>query len=167
MFSAGAIILPSCLQKNSSAISLKNISVDGSQQKMLEHLTATIIPTTNFIGAKELKAHEFMLMMVDECYAPDKQTIFVNGLKEFDKLVDKKYGHSFADINNPQKIEWLNSLENKQGFSTDVLAFYNTAKQHTLQAFVTSKDYMVGVKKYNMVPGPIYKGCVPLKNKVA
>lgn len=167
IFSAGAIILPGCLQKNTSAISLKNISVNGSQQKMLEQLADTIMPTTNFIGSKGLKAHEFMLMMVDDCYAPDKQTIFINGLKEFDNSVNKKYGHSFADCNSKQKIEWLNSLENKQGFSTDVLAFYSTAKQYTLQAFVTSKDFMVGIKKYNMVPGPVYKGCVLLKNKVA
>jgi len=26
---------------------------------------------------------------------------------------------------------------------------------------------MVDVRKYNMVPGPDFKGCVPLKKKVA
>ena len=133
---------------------------------MLEQLAATIMPTTNFIGAKELKAHQFMMMMVDDCYTPEKQQLFIKGMKEFDDMVQKKYGHSFVDCTGKQKNEWLTSMENKQGFSTDALLFYSTAKQYTLQAFVTSKQYMVGIRKYNMVPGPVYKGCVPLKSTV-
>lgn len=164
IFSAAALLLPSCLQKDTSDIEFKNISIDADQQKMLEQLSETIIPSsTNFIGAKELNAHQFMMMMVDECYEPEKQKVFINGMKQFDKMVVKKYGHPFANCNSKQKIEWLTTLENKQGIPEEVLSFYGTARQYTLQAFVSSKQYMVGVRKYNMVPGPIYKGCIPVK----
>lgn len=166
IFSAGAILLPSCLQKDTSAIPLTNISIDSDHQKMLAQLAATIMPTTNFIGAKELNAHQFIMTMVDDCYAPDKQQIFLKGMKEFSEKAKNKYGNPFADCTQKQKIEWLTAIENKQGFSNDMLSFYATAKQFTLQAFVSSKQYMVGIKKYNMVPGPIYKGCIPLKNTI-
>lgn len=167
IFSAGATLLPSCLQKDTTAISLTNIVVDGEQQKMLAALVETIIPTTKFIGAAEVKAHEFTLMMVDDCYSPEKQKLFTTGLQQFDKLVNTKYGKSFADCSSQQKNEWLTSVENKTAIPDEVVQFYQTTKQHTLQAFTSSKQYMVDVRKYNMVPGPNFKGCVPLKNKVA
>ena len=67
IFSAGVTLLPSCLQKDTTiAVPLNNIVVNSEQQKMLAQLAATIIPTTKFIGAAEVKAHEFTLMMVDE-----------------------------------------------------------------------------------------------------
>jgi len=166
IFSAGATLLPSCLQKDKTTISLKNISVTGDQEKMLAQLAETIIPTTNFIGAAGVKAHEFTLMMVDDCYSPDKQKLFMTGLQQFEKMVTKKYGKSFADCTIQQKNEWLTAIENKKDIPGDVLQFYQTAKRHILQVFTSSKQYMVDVRKYNMVPGPNFKGCIPVKNKM-
>jgi hypothetical protein len=166
IFSAGAALLPSCLQKDTTTIALKNISITGEQEKMLAQLSETIIPTTNFIGAAGLKAHEFTLMMVDDCYSPDKQKLFTTGLQQFDTMVAKKYGKSFAGCTLQQKNEWLTAVENKKDMPDELLQFYQTAKQHTLQAFTTSKQYMVDVRKYNMVPGPNFKGCVPLKKAI-
>lgn len=167
IFSAGIAFLPSCLQKNKNSVVLKNISISAEQEKILAQLSETIIPKTTFIGAEDVKAHEFTLMMVDECYSPEKQKQFTEGLQQFDKMVSEKFGKSFSDCSQQQKNEWLTFIENKKDLSPDVAAFYKTIKQHTLQAFTSSQQYMVDVKKYKMVPGPIFKGCVPLKNKVA
>lgn len=168
IFSAGVTLLPSCLQKDTTiSVPLNNIVVNSEQQKMLAQLAATIIPTTKFIGAAEVKAHKFTLMMVDDCYSPEKQKLFINGLQQFDKLVSTKYGKAFADCSKEQKKAWLTAIENKKDIPDEVVQFYQTTKQHTLQAFTSSKQYMVDVRKYNMVPGPGFKGCVPLKNKVA
>ena len=167
IFSAGIAFLPSCLQNNKTSIALKNIAITAEQEKMLAQLSDLIIPKTNFIGAVDVKAHEFNLMMVDECYNPEKQKQFVDGLKQFDKMASEKYGKSFVDCDARQKNEWLTSIENKKDLPPDVTTFYKTTKQHTLQAFTSSQQYMVDIRKYKMVPGPIFKGCVPLKNKVA
>ena len=168
IFSVGVTLLPSCLQKDTTiAVPLNNIVVNSEQQKMLAQLAATIIPTSKFIGAAEVKAHEFTLMMVDDCYSPEKQKLFTEGLQQFAKLVSTKYGKAFADCSNEQKTAWLTAIENKKDIPDEVVQFYQTTKQHTLQAFTSSKQYMVDVRKYNMVPGPGFKGCVPLKNKVA
>lgn len=163
IFSAGTAVLPSCWQSDKSLVVLKNLSITGSEEKMLAQLSDTILPKTNFIGATDLKAHEFALMMVDDCYAPDAQKVYITGMKNFDKLVESKYGKSFTNCTPAQKKEWLTEVENKQNIPEDVLGFYGLTKKHTLQAFTTSKEYMTDVIKYKMVPGSDFKGCVPLK----
>ena len=96
LVSAGTIFLPSCFQNDKPSIPLKNISLTGSQQDMLARLTETIIPKTkNFIGASDIKAHEFLLTMVDDCSAPDEKKKFTDGLTQFDKFAKDKLGNSF------------------------------------------------------------------------
>ena len=95
--SAGAAFLPSCLQTDKASFPLKNISLTGSQERMLAMLTETIIPKTkNFIGANDLKAHEFLLTMVDDCFHPEDQQKFTEGMKAFDKLSHDKFGQLFT-----------------------------------------------------------------------
>ena len=159
LFSIGALVLPSCVQKDDGLVKLKNLSLTGSEEKMLIQLGETILPKT----AAELKSHEFTLIMVDDCYEPEKQKKFTAGLKEFDKLAKSKYGSPFISCTPPQKTEWLTAIEKKKDIPEDALFFYETTKRHTVQAFTSSEKYMTEVIKYNMVPGGNFKGCVPVK----
>ncbi len=71
---------------------------------MLAELTETIMPKTkNFIGAKDLKTHEFVLTMVDDCTSPEDQEKFTDGLKAFDKLSHDKFGQLFTGYTAKQK----------------------------------------------------------------
>jgi len=161
IISAGAGLLPSCMQDDKSTISLKNISLTGSQEEMLAELTQTIIPQTkNFIGAKDLKAHEFVLTMVDDCGSPEDQKKFTDGLKSFDKLSHDKFGQIFKSYTPEQKQTLLSDIENKKDITEEALKFYGTVKHYTMQSFTSSKEYMTDIGKYNMVPGSNFKGCV-------
>jgi hypothetical protein len=161
IISAGAGLVPSCMNEDKNLIPLKNISVTGSQEKMLAGLTETIIPKTkNFIGAKDLKAHEFLLTMIDDCTSPDDRKKFMEGLKAFDKLSHDKFGQLFTGYTAEQKRALLADIESKKDIPEDVLKFYGTVKRYTVQSFTSSKEYMTGIRKYNMVPGPNFKGCV-------
>lgn len=165
IISAGAGLLPSCLGKDNVSIPLRNISVTGSQEKMLAELAETIIPkTSNFIGAKDLKAHEFMLTMVDDCASPEDQKKFTEGLKAFDKLSHDKFGQLFTSYTAEQKKSLLTDIENKKDIPEDALKFYGTVKRYTLQSFTSSKEFMTDIRKYQMVPGSNFKGCVPVKS---
>lgn len=165
IISAGAGLLPSCLQQDNTSITLKNISLSGSQEKMLAELAETIIPKTkNFIGAKDLKAHEFVLTMVDDCFSPEDQQKFKEGLKSFDKLSHDKFGQLFTSYTSKQKHALLTDIENKKDIPEDALNFYGTVKRYTVQSFTSSKEYMTDVRKYKLVPGSNFKGCVPVKN---
>lgn len=153
-------MLPSCADKEEALVKLKNMNITGSQEKMLIQLADTILPKTDFLGAADLKAHGFILLMVDDCYDPDRQKRFSAGMKEFDKAVRKKYGSSFTACTAAQKKEWLTEIERKKDVPEDLSFFYETTKRFTIQSFTSSKEFMTGVLKYNMVPGSNFKGCV-------
>ncbi len=162
LLSLGAIVLPSCGQQNQPLLKLKNITLSGDEENMMMQLSELIIPKTNFIGAKEVKAHEFVLKMADDCFDPEKQTKFNLGLKEFYKLAKDKYGQSFKDCTPAQQNEWLSNVEKKKELSEQLVFFYETTKRYTVQAFTSSKEYMTDVMNYKMVPGSNFRGCVPV-----
>lgn len=163
LLSIGTAVLPSCDGKEENLVKFKSFTLNNSEVTMLAQLSDTIIPKTNFIGASDVKAHEFALMMVDDCYEPEKQKIFIMGMKDFNKQAKNKYGSSFASCTSPQKKEWLIAIEKKTGIPEEVVFFYETTKRHTVQAFTSSKEYMTDVKNYKMVPGSDFKGCVPVR----
>jgi hypothetical protein len=166
IISAGAGFLPSCLQQDKTSVPLKNISLSGSQEEMLAELAETIIPTTkNFIGSKDLRTHEFILIMVDDCFKPEDQQKFKDGLQAFDKLSHDKFGQLFTSYTPGQKQELLKDIENKKDIPEDALNFYRTVKRYTVQSFTSSKQYLTEIREYKLVPGGNFKGCVPLKNK--
>ena len=165
IISAGTALLPSCTQEDKSSIALKNISLTRQQEKILAALAETIIPQTeNFIGAKDLKSHEFILTMMDDCASPEDQTKFMIGLKAFDKLSHDKFGQLFTGYTQEQKKSLLSDIEKKKNVPDDALKFYATVKRYTLQSFTSSKQYMIDIRKYKMAPGPNFKGCVPVKS---
>ncbi len=164
LVSAGSVFLPSCFQNNKASFPLKNISITGAQENMLAELAEAIIPRTkDFIGAKDLKAHEFLLTMVDDCFNPEDQKKFTDGLKAFDKLSHDKFGQIFISYTGKQKTELLGALEAKKDISEEALGLYSTVKRYTLQSFTSSKEYMLDIRKYKIVPGGNFKGCVPVK----
>ena len=95
IISAGAALLPSCLQDKKKSLSLKKIKIDDNEEELLSGLSETIIPKTGTPGAGDVSAHLFALMMIDDCFPPDGQDKFQKGLTAFDELSKKKSGNSF------------------------------------------------------------------------
>ncbi len=162
--SAGVSLIPSCMHdKGKASFLLKNISINGDQEKMLANLTETIIPKTDTPGANDLSSHLFVMMMVDDCFKKDDRQKFQNGLVSFENLVKKRYGSSFVDCTTAQKKELLTDIEKKNNVPDDIVAFYNITKRLTIQSFVSSQYYLTKVQVYELVPGR-WHGCVPVKN---
>jgi hypothetical protein len=164
LLSAGAALLPSCVSNDrTAAIPLKNLSLTGSQEDMMAALSEAIVPKTNdFIGASDLKSHEFVLTMVDDCHGPEDQQQFSSGMKQFEEACEKKWKTSFVECSPEQRKEFLQDVEKKQDVPEDAVKFYQTTKRYTLQSFTSSKEYMTNIRDYKMVPGPNFKGCVPV-----
>lgn len=164
ILATGAVLLPSCNSADQSAIPLKNFSITGNQQQMLAALCETILPKTNgFVGATDLKAHEFVLKMMDDCQPPETQQAFVKGMKTFDELCKQKQGNVFVKCSPLQRNNFLKEMEALPNTDTnEALQFYQGTKAYTLQCFTGCKPYMVDVRHYKMVPGSNFKGCVAL-----
>src|SRR5688572_26179673 len=163
LLSAGAALLPSCVSKDGTvALPLKNLSLTTSQEGMMAALSETIIPETNdFIGAGDLRSHEFVLTIVDDCHSPEDQKAFTEGMKEFEQACERKWQKSFNSCSPQQKKEFIQDVEEKQHVPESAVSFYQTTKRYTIQSFTSSKEYMTDIRNYKMAPGPNYKGCVP------
>lgn len=159
----GVVFLPSCLHHTGKAsILLKQLSIDGDQEALLAALSETIIPTTDTPGAKDVFAHLFALMMVDDCYNKEDQQKFTGGLKAFEAKTKKDFNKSFVDLSPTEKEGLLTQLEANKGAKDDLSFFYAATKKLTIQAYTTSKYYLTKVQVYELVPGR-YHGCVPVK----
>lgn len=163
LITAGAALLPSCAQQDKAAsIPLKNLSLSGADEDMMAALSEAIMPKTNqFIGSSDLRSHEFVLTMIDDCHSPEDQQKFTNGIKQFEEACQKKMNTSFVKCTPAQKKEFLKLAEKKQDMPEDAVKFYETTKRYTLQSFTSSKQYMTDIRDYKLVPGFNYKGCVP------
>jgi len=167
VFASGAIVLlPACLQKDGKAsVTLKNIKIAASQEKLLAALTDTILPTTDTPGAKDIGAHLFVLRMVDDCYKKEDQQKFISGLAAFEKQTDSRFGKSFVACASAEREALLKDVEAKKTGDAGLEYFYGAVKGLTVQAFTSSKYYLTSVQGFKLVPGP-YKGCVPVKKNV-
>lgn len=162
---AGAVVLPGCNNgKTSATIKLKNITITGNDEEILAALCEAIIPeSANFIGAKSLNSHAFVLRMMDDCQPPEKQKFFAEGLKQLKEVTEKKIGSSFAKCNNKQQIRILKELEaGIKDENNKAAQFYSMVKAYTLQSFTSSQKFMIDIKHYKMVPGSNFKGCVKI-----
>ena len=159
--SVGITFLPACKGENKPSIALKNLDINGDDEKLLAEVSETIIPKNDSPGAKDLSAHLFALKMLDDCYRKEDQQKFVSGLNDFEKLVKQKTSKSFINCSAAEKESVLNDLDKRK--ADDALSyFYATQKNLTIQAYTTSKFYLTQVHEYKLVPGK-YKGCIPVK----
>jgi Gluconate 2-dehydrogenase subunit 3 len=128
----------------------------------LAELAETIIPKTDTPGAKDISAHLFALMMVDDCYKKEDQQKFLAGLKAFEAETKKQFNKSFTDCSQAERETLLTELDAKKAGNADLEYFYGTTKRLTVQAYTTSKFYLTNIQVYKLVPGKYY-GCVPIK----
>lgn len=165
---AGAFLVPSCGSEEQPTIALKNIALSGAELSMLKALTESLIPHTNdFPGANDLKLHEFVLTMIDDCAKPEDQQSFVKGMKQFDSSCKGVINESFAKANAIDRARFLKLMENDKDSNDDLQKFYRATRRYTIQGFTSSQQFLTQVRKFSLVPGSNFKGCVPVQKKNA
>ncbi|HZF63981.1 MAG TPA: gluconate 2-dehydrogenase subunit 3 family protein [Chitinophagaceae bacterium] len=164
LFTGGTMLFPSCLQQDKKAsIPLQKLKVSADQEALLAEVAETIIPKTDTPGAKDLGVHQFVLVMMDDCYEKEDQDKFLNGLSELDKLSKKHYSNSFIKANSQQRQQLLTRIDRKE-FEGDVSSFFSAMKQLTVQGFMKSQYVMTNLIVYELVPGR-FSGSFPVKDK--
>lgn len=159
---AGASWLASCKNGTPASATAAKIQLTESQGEMLSALTETIIPTTEFSGAKEVGASDFILVMTEDCASPDDQKKFMDGMVGFEELCQAKTSTSFVKCAPGQRLEFLKSIEAKADIPEAVMNFYQWVKQGTIQSFTTSEEYLTKIKNFSLIPPP-FKACVPVE----
>jgi len=151
-------------KEDTPSISLKNIKLSGSDEKLLAEIADTIIPATDTPGAKDVYTHLYTLKMVDDCSEPEQQQQFVKGLKGVNDLAKDRFGKGFVDCNAHQRASIVSDLDNKKIDNKDIQTFYSITKKHTVKGYMTSQYVMTKQIVYKLVPGPFH-GSYPITQK--
>ncbi len=134
----------------------------------LNEVGETILPETATPGAKAANVGSFMVTMVQDCYTPEEQQIFIKGMAALDDSAAKNYGSKFMDIAAEQRNELLTHLDKEQKDYTknklpeDPAHYFRMMKELTLLGYFSSEIGCTKALRYVPVPGK-YIGCIPYK----
>jgi hypothetical protein len=135
---------------------------------LLNEVGETILPETTTPGARAANVGSFMVRMVNDCYKPSEQKIFIKGISRLDEASSKKFGMKFLQINVQQKNDLLTGLDKEQNdFSKtkkpeNTVHYFTMMKQLTLLGYFTSEIGATKALRYVPVPGK-YIGNIPYK----
>jgi len=161
---AAAWILPSCVSDPKKvSIALNRLNINGDDEELLAAIADTLIPKTDTPGAKDVSAHLFAIVMVDDCMTKADQDKYVKGLKAFDNTCKTVAGKTFGQASAEERTGILEKIETaKDTLPEDVKTFYGTTRHYVIEGYTASQYFMTDVKPYQLIPGPNFKGCVPV-----
>jgi len=152
----------------------------------LNEVADTILPTTSSPGAKAANVGHFMAVMVQDCYTPEDQATFIEGLSKLDDASQKQFSKKFMELTPAQRTDLLVSLDKEQKaytaernkevdadkakhladpdykFAGKTNHYFRMMKELTLLGYFTSEIGATKALRYVAVPGR-YDGCVPYK----
>ena len=135
---------------------------------LLDEMGETILPATDTPGAKASKIGEFMNVMVRDCYTPEDQKIFKDGLEKMDEQCNKEHGKSFMEATPAERTAFLTKMDAEQKAYMKSKTpeqpshHFRMLKELTLLGFFTSEVGATKALRYIAIPGR-YDGNVPYK----
>jgi hypothetical protein len=139
-----------------------------SDVAFLNEVGETILPATTTPGAKAANIGSFMAVMVQDCYTPEDQKVFVKGMAGVDSASDKKFGKKFMEATPQQRTQLLTDLDNEQKAYNKTKKpeepnhYFRMMKELTLLGFFTSEPGATKALRYIETPGK-YDGNLPYK----
>ncbi|MDU0371242.1 gluconate 2-dehydrogenase subunit 3 family protein [Hymenobacter endophyticus] len=142
--------------------------LNAEQVAYLNEVGDTILPATKSPGAKAADVGGFMAVMVRDCYKPEDQQIFKQGLTKLEDAAKQKYSKGFMQLDATQRTALLTALDAEQKNYAKTKTpeqpnhYFRMIKELTLLGYFTSEVGATKALRYLPVPGK-YDGCVPYK----
>lgn len=142
--------------------------LDAKQINLLNEVGETILPATKTPGAKAANVGGFMAVMVRDCYKPEEQKIFLDGLTKLEDAAKKSGSKDFLALDATQRTTLLTALDKemkqyeKAKTPEQPNHYFRMVKELTLLGFFTSEPGATKALRYLPVPGK-YDGDVPYK----
>lgn len=165
LLTGGLMVIPSCdFSRENVLAAYEKLQITEDHKKLLSKVVETILPGGDMVGAKELNMQDFVLIMANDCLSAEEQQSFTNGLRAFNKYVQKEYGTQFTKMDQSQAEKVFNSITNnkqinsenpKQGGTNleELKYFLDTTKRYTLQGYLSTEYFMTEIMPYKMIPG--------------
>lgn len=125
----------------------KPLEVSSAQESLLAEAADTVIPTTDTPGAKAAGVEKFIIRVLRDCYRPEAQIRFYEGLARLDAAAQGAHGKGFADLAPPERHAVLSATT-----KTDK-PFFLLLKQLTVAGYFTSEIGATKALAYLPVPG--------------
>lgn len=190
MLIGGSVIGANLFLEGCTRPASKDVAVLFEKDKInfLGDLAEAILPETSTPGAKEAGVGEFIPVMIRDCYDPQDQKAFLEGLDGVDDRSGKEFGKKFQELSKAEQLEFVNMLDkeakefqrergekqrelNEEAEKTGKPAeeieqlpnhFFHMLKQLTLTGFFTSEVGMTKALRFVKIPGR-YDGNYPYK----
>ena len=117
---------------------------------LLAEMADTILPDTDTPGAKAAKVHEFIAVIVEDCFPPDQRPVFWDGLESAEKQCVAMHGKSFVDCSAAERTVFFRKLESEQKRGD---SFWRQLKGLTINGYFSSEIGATQALNYDPIPG--------------
>lgn len=190
MLMGGSVIGANLFLEGCTRPASKDVSVLFEDDKIdfLGDIAEAILPETSTPGAKEAGVGEFIPVMIRDCYDPQDQKAFIEGLDKVDDKAKEEFGKNFQQLSKDEQLQFVHLLDqeakayqkergekqgklNKEAEEKGTSAedveqlpnhFFHLMKQLTLTGFFTSEVGMTKALRFVKIPGR-YDGNYPYK----
>lgn len=131
------------------------IEPDAYQKQLIAELADVIIPETDTPGAKAVKAEDFVIRVMRDCYPMAEQQAFYTSLANFDGACKNSFGKTLAELSAAQKHDAVKKLT-----ETDK-SFFLSFKSLAVTGYFISEVGATKALAYEAVPGR-FKACMPM-----
>jgi hypothetical protein len=153
---AGVTITPD-LMANALANATQTLEkMPADKMVMLAEMADTIIPDTDTPGAKAAKVQEYIAVVVQDCFPPDRRDAFWRDLAIADDQCKALNGKPFVDCDSVQRTAFFSQLQEQakeQPAFQQVPSFWVTLKDLTLNGYFTSEIGATQALNYDPIPG--------------
>jgi hypothetical protein len=132
------------------------LAVNPGQEALLAEAADTILPTTDTPGAKAAGVEKFIVRVLRDCYRPETQNRFYEGLARLDAAGRTAHGRSFTELTPAEKHGVLLAATKSDK------AFFLLLKQLTVAGYFTSEIGATKALAYLPIPGRFH-GETPLQ----
>ena len=176
----GSILMPDILKAWNAPHIIENplFKITTAQTALIAEIAETIIPTTTTPGAKAAGVPAFIIKMLADCYEQKTSDEVMANLTAFDANCKAKYGKTFVELGEAERIESLKTAEKQAYLDRDkykkevqswgqstiegAQPFFFIMKSLTATGYFTSEIGATQTLRYEAVPGR-YDGDFPYK----
>jgi len=88
-----------------------DFSLTAEQRALVAEVAEHIIPRTTTPGAKEAGVGPFIELMLKDCYKPQEQKNFLDGLADLDERATKAHSKKFLETTSAEQVAILKQVE--------------------------------------------------------
>jgi len=124
--------------------------VPADRVALLAEMADNILPDTDTPGAKAARVHEYITIVVEECFTPTRRQPFWDGLEAADSQCIMMHGKSFMSCSDTERISFFQKLQSEQ---SEQGTFWFQLKSLTLTGYFTSEIGASQALAYDPIPG--------------